>query len=116
MPSNAETVHTYLEGFRRSDHGMVLSCLTDDVEWVIPGFFRIHGKEEFEGHIEDEGFSGPPEIDLTRLTDAGDMVFAEGEVRGKRSDGTAFRLAFCDVFEMSAGKIRRLTSYLTQIP
>jgi hypothetical protein len=26
-----------MDGFRKSDHGQVLSCLTDDVEWEMPG-------------------------------------------------------------------------------
>ncbi len=116
MGSNIDTVETYLEGFRRSDHATVLSCLTDDVEWDIPGFFQIAGKAAFDAHIEEEGFVGPPEIDVSRVTDAGDIVFVEGEVRGARADGTRFRLAICDVFEMRTGKIRRLTSYLMEVP
>lgn len=116
MASNTETVETYLEGFRRSDHAMVLSCLTDDVEWVIPGFFHARGKAEFDSHIEEEGFVGPPEIDVARVTDSGDIMFVEGEVRGARNDGSPFRLAICDVFEMRSGKIRRLTSYLMVVP
>jgi ketosteroid isomerase-like protein len=114
--SNAETVETYLEGFRRSDHAMVLSTLTDDVEWIIPGYFHLAGKAAFDDHIEEEGLAGPPEIDVSRTTHAEGVVVVEGEVRGARRDGSRFRLAICDVFEMRAYKIRRLTSYLMQVP
>jgi hypothetical protein len=31
MSTRKAVVERYIEGFRRSDHTMVLSCLTDDV-------------------------------------------------------------------------------------
>jgi ketosteroid isomerase-like protein len=37
VSENKRTVERYLDGFRESDHAKVLGCLTDDVEWVIPG-------------------------------------------------------------------------------
>jgi uncharacterized protein len=42
------------------------------------------------------------------------VVVAEGSVRTQHKDGTFLDLAFCDVFEMQDGKIRRLTSYLVR--
>lgn len=36
MSQRIDTVHRYLEGFRRSDHAAVLACLTEDVVWNIP--------------------------------------------------------------------------------
>ena len=103
-----------MEGFRRSDHAQVLSCLTDDVEWGIPGAFHARGKAAFDEHIEDEGFVGSPAITVARLTEEGDVVVAEGAVRTRRKDGAVLSLAFCDVFEMRGGKIRRLISYLME--
>jgi ketosteroid isomerase-like protein len=41
-------------------------------------------------------------------------VVTEGSVRTQRRDGTVLNLAFCDVFEMQGGKIRRLISYLME--
>ena len=114
MTHNKRTVERYMEGFRRSDHPHILSCLTDDVEWSIPGAFNIRGKEEFDRHIEGEGFVGSPEITVTRLTEEGDVVVAEGSVRTQRKDGDFLNLAMCDVFELKDGKIRRLISYLMQ--
>jgi ketosteroid isomerase-like protein len=104
-----------MEAFRRSDHAQILGCLTDDVEWEIPGAFHIRGKGEFDKHIENEGFVGSPAITVTRMTEADDVVVAEGSVRTQRKDGTFLNLAFCDVFEMRDGRIRRLISYLMEI-
>jgi ketosteroid isomerase-like protein len=114
MTENKKTIETYMEGFRRSDHAMVLACLTEDVEWEIPGFFQIRGKEAFDKHIEDEAFVGRPVITVSRMTEENDVVVAEGTVRTQRKDGAVLELVFCDVFEMRAGKIRRLVSYLVQ--
>jgi hypothetical protein len=55
-----------------------------------------------------------PTITVTRLTEGDDVVVAEGSVRTQRKDGTFLNLAFCDVFEMEASKIRRLISYLME--
>jgi ketosteroid isomerase-like protein len=101
-----------MDGFRRTDRPAILSCLTDDVEWLIPGVFHVRGREEFDKHIVDDGVEGKPAIDVTRLTEENDVVVAEGSVRAGRKDGTTVALAFCDVFEMQRGKIRRLVSYL----
>ena len=109
---NKKIVQTYMDGFRRTDRALILSTLTDDVEWAIPGAFHVRGKHEFASHIVDEGFVGSPAINVTRLTEDHDVVVAEGTVRTQRKDGTLLNLAFCDVFEMQDGKIRRLISYL----
>lgn len=112
MSTNTQTVDAYLDGFRRTDHELILSCLTDDVEWLIPGAFHVHGVDAFAGHIVDEGFTGNPEILVSRMTEAGNVVFVEGTVRAPRVDGTVLELAMCDVFEMRDGKICKLVSYI----
>jgi uncharacterized protein len=94
---------------------MVLSCLTDDVEWVIPGMFHIRGKEAFDKEIENEAFTGSPIIVVTRLTEEDDVVLAEGTVRAQRKDGGGLHLVFCDAFEMASAKIKKLTSYLMEV-
>ncbi len=114
MTQNKMTVDRYMDGFRSSDHEQILSCLTDDVEWQIPGAFHARGKEAFDKHIENDAFVGGPAITVTRLIEDDDVVVAEGSVRTQRKDGTFLNLAFCDVFEMQEGKIRRLISYLMQ--
>ena len=111
---NKAVVEAYMEGFRRTDRARILTCLTDDVEWRIPGAFSIQGKDAFNGHIVDDGFIDAPEITVSRMTEENGVVVAEGSVRTGRKDGTFMTLAFCDVFEMRAGKIARLTSYLME--
>jgi uncharacterized protein len=102
-----------MAGFRATDHALILSCLTDDVEWEIPGMFHSRGKAAFDQEIENDGFVGRPDIEVTRMIEEENVVMAEGSVRTQKSDGGELRLRFCDVFVMEAGKIKRLTSYLT---
>ena len=112
MTQNKRIVETFMDGFRRTDRSLILSTLTDDVEWDIPGAFHVRGKDEFARHIVGEGFVASPAITVTRLTEDAGVVAAEGTVRTQRKDGTFVDLAFCDVFELQDGKIRRLISYL----
>ncbi len=112
MTNNKKTVDKYMEGFRRSDHSMILECLADDVAWVMPGVYRHEGKEAFDKEIENDNFVGSPTIQIMRLTEENDVVIAEGAVQGKMKNGNSLDAVFCDVFEMSDGKIRGLTSYL----
>lgn len=110
--SNKKVVETYMEGFRKSDHDMVLSCLTDDVVWLMPGFFHLSGKEEFDKEIENPNFVGSPDITIIRLVEEDNIVVAEGEVKGRMRNGGLLDAVFCDVFHFSDGKIRQLTTYL----
>ena len=112
---NKRTVERYMDAFRISDHAGVLECLADDVEWELPGAFHLRGKEAFDKEIENDAFVGRPDIRVTRLTEQADVVIAEGTVRTQRKDGDVLDLAFCDVFEMQDGRIRRLVSYLTPL-
>lgn len=115
MTENKKTVERYMNGFRTSDHALVLSCLTDDVEWEIPGMFHVAGKETFDGQIENEAFVGRPDITVTRMVEEDDVVVAEGTVRAQKREGGVLDLVFCDVFTMRGGKIRRLVSYLMEV-
>jgi len=114
MTPNKRTVEAYMDGFRKTDRPLILSCLTDDVEWILPGAFHVRGKDDFAKHIVDEGFVGHPVITVSRLTEEADVVIAEGAVRAPRPDGTFLDLVFCDVFDMRGGKIRKLVSYLME--
>jgi ketosteroid isomerase-like protein len=115
MSPNKQTIETYIEGFRRSDHAMVLSCLTENVIWEMPGVYRHNGKEEFDKEIENENFVGSPTIQIRRMTEENDVVIAEGAVQGKMRNGGMLDAVFCDVFEMENGKIKRLVSYLMSL-
>lgn len=115
MSANKRTVEQYMEAFRKLDHAEVLACLTDDVEWLIPGAFHIKGKVAFDREIENDAFVGKPTITVTRLTEEDDVVIAEGTVQCARKEGGLLNLVFCDAFVLRDAKIRHLTSYLMEV-
>ena len=110
--NNKQTVLRYMEGFNSTDHAKILSCLTDDVVWEMPGVYNHSGKAAFDKEIENDAFIGSPSIEIIRLVEESDVVVAEGTVRSKRKDGGMLNAVFCDVFIMKNGLIRQLTSYL----
>jgi uncharacterized protein len=113
LTENKRTIEQYMAGFRATDHARILSCLTDDMEWEIPGMFHSRGKAAFDKEIEHDAFVGHPDIVVTRMIEEENVVVAEGSIRTQKRDGSGLRLRFCDVFVMEAGKIKHLTSYLT---
>ena len=113
MTPNKNTVETYMDGFRKTDRSQILSCLTDDVEWVLPGAFHVRGKDDSLSTLSMRDLSVPADT-VSRMTEADNVVVAEGWVRAPKPDGPFLNLVFCDVFEMRNGKIRRLISYLME--
>jgi ketosteroid isomerase-like protein len=115
VTENKRTVERYIDGFNKSDHEQILSCLTDDVEWDMPGAFHHVGKQAFDGEIENDAFVGRPRVTITRMVEENDVVVAEGQVRAERRDGGLLDAVFCDVFVMANTRIRRLTTYLAEV-
>jgi ketosteroid isomerase-like protein len=111
MTENKMTVQKYMNGFRASNHEMILSCLTDDIVWEMPGFINLTGKEAFDKEIENDNFEGSPAIEIFRMVEEGNIVIAEGAVRCKIKAGGMLDALFCDVFHMENGKIKMLMTY-----
>jgi ketosteroid isomerase-like protein len=112
MSTQKQIVEKYIDGFRATDHEKILSCLTDDVVWEIPGFYFLNGKAAFDKEIDNPNADGHPGIKVTRLIEEGNVVVAEGAVEAKMKDGSKLDAVFCDVFYFTNGKISKLTSYL----
>jgi uncharacterized protein len=115
MSDKKARVETYFEGFRRSDHTMILALLTDDVRWDMPGFKQLSGKAAFDAEIENPDFSGSPILTIDRLIEEGDTVVAIGEVVANPKAGPPVRLAYCDVFTFTRELISRVESYLVPL-
>ena len=111
MSENKNIVQKYINGFIASDHAMILSCLTDDIHWYMPGFINLTGKEAFDKEIENDYFEGSPTIKIIRMVEENNIVVAEGSVQSKIKAGGILDALFCDVFHMENGKIKRLTTY-----
>jgi uncharacterized protein len=104
-------VERYIEGFRAGDHEMILGCLTDDVAWEMPPYFKLSGRAAFDDAIENDASPGLPDIQLTRLVEEGDIVVAEGAVQAALEAGGRIDALFCDVFHFRDDRICRLVTY-----
>lgn len=103
--TNSATVERYLDGFRRSDHAQILSCLTDDIVWTVFGHFRIEGKAAYDANIEHPDADGSPELEVVRLVEAGDTVMAELTGVARFTDGSEQRMSMAEVFVLRDGLI-----------
>jgi len=106
MSRNKDTVNKYLEGFRRNDHAMILSCLTDDIKWTVYGAFQLQGKDAYDKAIDGAPmFIDPPHLEVVRMVEEGDTVMAELNGVVKKAAGGEMRLSMGELFLMRDGKI-----------
>src|SRR5215212_8259184 len=114
MSENIDTVHRYLDGFRKNDHGQILSCLTDDVEWTVFGAFHLRGKQAYDKAIDGApDFIDPPELNVVRTVEQNDVVMAELTGMVKRASGGEMRMSMAEVFVMRNGKIAERRAWVT---
>jgi ketosteroid isomerase-like protein len=112
MSPQKQLVEKYIEGFNATDHEKILSCLTADVIWDMPGYFYHEGIEAFDKEIENPNADGDPIITITRMIEEDNIVIAEGAVKAKMKDGSLLDALFCDVLHFRDGKICKLTTYI----
>ena len=115
MSENKKTVERYLDGFNKSDHAQILSCLTDDIRWTVFGAYRITGKEAYDAKIEGPEFSGNPDLKIVRMVEEDDVVMAELTVEIDRVGGGTMRGAMGEVFVMRDGLIKERRAYFIEL-
>lgn len=96
MSANKRTVERYIDGFNRSDHEQILSCLTDDISWTVFGAYRLTGKAAYDNEIGNPAFTGSPTLVITRMVEEDDVVMAEltCDVQLRSISGTSVRQTF----------------------
>lgn len=116
MSTNIEVVNAYLDGFRENDHGKILSCLTNDVEWTVFGAFRLQGKEAYDAAIDGAPhFIDPPELEVVRMVEQDDVVMAELTGTARRATGGEMRMSMAEVFVMRDGKIAERRAWVIEL-
>jgi uncharacterized protein len=116
MSARTTVIEQYFDGFRRSDHELILACLTDDVVWDLPGYRSLKGKSEFDGEIENPDFSGSPTLVIDRMIEGAGAVVAIGSGEARHRNGDPHRFAYCDVFTFTGDLVRRVESYVVPLP
>lgn len=112
---NKQAVERYVDGFNKSDHAQILSCLTDDIQWTVFGANRINGKEAYDQHIEGPEFTGRPKVTITPMVEEDDVIMAEMTVEVMRKTGELMRAATGEVFVMRDGKIAERRAYVIEL-
>ena len=115
MPHNKQTVETYLDGFRKNDHEQILSCLTDDIEWTVFGAFHLTGKQAYDEAIEGPGFTGPPQLEVVRMVEEGNVIMAELAGHVTQETGEVMRMSMAEVFVMRDGKIAERRAWVIEL-
>lgn len=115
MSTQTQIVDRYMDGFRSSDHALILGCLTDDVVWQIHGVRTTRGKAEFDGEIENPAFEGSPQLTVDRTLEAGNVVVVTGEGEGEHREAGRFRFAYNDLFTFRDGLISQVDSYVVPL-
>ena len=115
MSPNKELVRRYIDGFAKSDHEQILSCLTEDIEWTVFGAFSLQGKEAYDNEIENPAFTGSPKIRIDRMVEEDDVVMAEMTLEAQRATGEPMRAAMCEVFVIEGDLIRERRAYVVEL-
>jgi ketosteroid isomerase-like protein len=114
VSAHKDLVTKYFDGLRRLDREEMLTCLTEDVERVewADGFSSsgvpIRGKAAFRDSISDPPGPGGLGIEVSRMTEEGNVVVVESMVRVPKKDGDFIHVKAWNVFEFEHGKIRRV--------
>jgi uncharacterized protein len=87
--------------------------LADDVELVdwdigVPITGAVtRGKAAYIENRQNREF----QCELTRLTEEGNVVVAEGLARGTKKDGGPWAVHFCDTYEIENGRVKRVSTH-----
>lgn len=111
MATHKNVIERYLDGFRRGDHAQVLSCLAEDVVWVLHGHQAVRGKAAFAAEIATDLFDGTPTLEIFRMVEEGDAVAVFGGGSVTRKGGEIADFAFSELFVFEGDRIRRLETY-----
>ena len=115
MTDNKDVVRRYIDGFNRSDHEQILSCLTDDIRWTVFGAFRLEGKQAYDAEIENPAFTGSPSITITRMVEEDDVVMAEMAARSAARNGRDHARGDARGFVFRGGKIEQRRAYVVEL-
>lgn len=111
MSSQTQVVKECNECFNRQDWAGLVSHYTEDMERYEPGAEPIRGKQEVERSMAPSPDIKSMRSTISRIIEEGNVVVTEGIVQLAKTDGSALAVAFCDLYEFEANKVRRQTAY-----
>ena len=119
VETNKELVTNFWGAFAKGDIKTAFASMSDEVSWLIPGNLpNLSGLRKGKAAILDfarsaaKQFPGGLQSEVRRVYGDGDTVLIEMTNRGKLFNGRAYENEYCFVFEIEAGKIRRVREYV----
>jgi ketosteroid isomerase-like protein len=92
--NNRKVIEDVIAAFDANDVAAILNNMTDDVEWEMLGDATMSGKEAIRQMIIE-----------------GDQAAVTGEVKCEGPNGTLMDMYYCDIYELTDGKVSRMISY-----
>jgi len=103
------------EAFAKSDVESIFKYVTDDIKWDMKGDKMVEGKEEFSNYVKEMACPDPMDFNIERIIHSGQTAIAQGQMI--TAEGKKY--SFCDICtfdEAEDRKIKKLTSYVVEIP
>jgi len=119
VETNKELVTKTWDAFAKGDIKTAFANMSDEISWLIPGNLpNLSGLRKGKPAILDFAraagkiFTGGLKSEIKRVYGDGDTVIVEMTNRGKLFNGRDYENEYCFVFEVEAGKIRRVREYV----
>jgi hypothetical protein len=116
--ANKQLVTNFWNAFSAGDIKTAFASLSDEISWLIPGNLEISGLRKGKAEILNFARSAAKQFpnglnsEVRRVYADGDTVLIEMTNRGKLFNGRDYENEYCFVFEIEAGKIRRVREYV----
>jgi len=113
------SIEQLAEAFSEHRFAETYDRLADDVEWRVVGGEAIAGREEVRRTCEGSAAYLASTMTLFEeftVFAGSDFAVVNTVATYTEADGTASRVASCDIYESADDMIRRITSYSVQLP
>ncbi|MGH7933861.1 MAG: nuclear transport factor 2 family protein [Candidatus Binataceae bacterium] len=119
VEQNKELVKQTWQAFVKGDIKAAFANMSDEISWVIPGSIpNLSGLKRGKAGIIDLArnaakiFPQGLTSEISRVYGDGDAVIVELTNSGKFANGKDYENEYCFIFEIEAGKIRRVREYV----
>ncbi|HUY28207.1 MAG TPA: nuclear transport factor 2 family protein [Candidatus Binataceae bacterium] len=116
---NKELVKQTWAAFGKGDIKSAFANMADNISWLVPGNMPgtsgvKKGKDQILEFMSGVGKVFPEGLtsEFQRVYCDGDTVIVEMTNRGKAHNGKSYQNEYCFIFEIEAGKIRRIREYV----
>ncbi len=119
IEENKELVRGFFDDIGKGNVQAAMDRMAEDLRFTLIGTTRLSGvcnsRKEFVDRIMaplGAQLEGPLTITVDNMIAEGDVVAVQSRGKSMTRKGIAYNNTYCQVFRVSAGKIREVTEYL----